>query len=112
MDFRGRIYPIPPHVSHISMLVCLVGEGANNMHCGTSSSIHGTVYFQDPMLNFLLSICLYMYTCMLYRHSDVNNAAMDVGRALMTFACGHPLGADGLNWLKIHLVNLHGLKKK
>lgn len=37
---------------------------------------------------------------------------MDVGRALMNFAIGYPLGSDGLNWLKIHLVNLHGLKKK
>lgn len=38
--------------------------------------------------------------------------AMDVGRALMVFAAGHTLGEDGLNWLKIHLVNLHGLMKK
>ena len=38
--------------------------------------------------------------------------AMDVGRSLMTFATGYPLGSNGLDWLKIHLVNLHGLKKK
>lgn len=37
---------------------------------------------------------------------------MDVGRALMKFATGRPLGNDGLDWLKIHLVNLHGFKKK
>ena len=37
---------------------------------------------------------------------------MDAGRALMNFAVPQPLGKDGLNWLKIHLINLHGLKKK
>lgn len=38
--------------------------------------------------------------------------AMDVGRALLKFAVGYPLGEKGLDWLKIHLVNLHGEKKK
>ena len=28
------------------------------------------------------------------------------------FSEGRPLGKDGLKWLKIHLVNLHGVKKK
>ena len=37
---------------------------------------------------------------------------MDVGRALLKFAVGYPLGEKGLDWLKIHLVNLHGEKKK
>ena len=37
---------------------------------------------------------------------------MDVGRALLKFAVGYPLGVKGLDWLKIHLVNLHGEKKK
>lgn len=37
---------------------------------------------------------------------------MDVGRALLKFAVGYPLGEKGLNWLKIHLVNLNGEKKK
>ena len=30
----------------------------------------------------------------------------------MLFANGKPLGENGLDWLKIHLVNLHGEKKK
>ena len=38
--------------------------------------------------------------------------ASDVGRALLQFAEGYPLGKRGLQWLKIHLVNLHGGKKK
>lgn len=37
---------------------------------------------------------------------------MDVGRALLNFATPFPLGNEGLKWLKIHLVNLHGLNKK
>ena len=37
---------------------------------------------------------------------------MDVGRALLKFAVGYPLREKGLDWLKIHLVNLHGEKKK
>ena len=38
--------------------------------------------------------------------------ASDSNRALMLFATGKPLGENGLDWLKIHLVNLHGEKKK
>jgi len=38
--------------------------------------------------------------------------ASDSNRALMLFANGKPLGEKGLDWLKIHLVNLHGEKKK
>lgn len=37
---------------------------------------------------------------------------MDVGRALLKFAVGYPLGEKGLDWMKIHLVNLNGEKKK
>ena len=39
-------------------------------------------------------------------------AASDVGRAMLQFGAGYPLGEKGLEWLKIHLVNLHGHKKK
>ena len=38
--------------------------------------------------------------------------ASDSNRALMLFATGKSLGENGLDWLKIHLVNLHGEKKK
>ena len=31
---------------------------------------------------------------------------------MLQFAKGVPLGEKGLEWLKIHLVNLHGAKKK
>lgn len=55
MDFRGRVYPVPPHLSHL---------GA------------------------------------------------DLSRAILVFAKGEPLGPNGLNWLKIHTINLTGLKKK
>ncbi|EDO41702.1 predicted protein, partial [Nematostella vectensis] len=55
MDFRGRVYPIPPHCCH-------VGD--------------------------------------------------DLSRGMLQFAEGVPLGPDGLRWLKIHLANLYGAKKK
>ncbi|KAL5483992.1 hypothetical protein EMCRGX_G020417 [Ephydatia muelleri] len=55
LDFRGRAYPVPPHVTHLSS---------------------------------------------------------DVGRALLKFGVGYPLGKKGLDWLKIHIINLHGGLKK
>ncbi|XP_021914450.1 DNA-directed RNA polymerase, mitochondrial isoform X2 [Zootermopsis nevadensis] len=55
MDFRGRVYPCPPHLNHLGS---------------------------------------------------------DMARSLLCFAKGEPLGPKGLNWLKIHLVNLTGLKKR
>ena len=55
MDFRGRVYPVPPHFNHLGC---------------------------------------------------------DLTRSLILFAKGQPLGERGLNWLKIHLINLTGLKKR
>ncbi|XP_004378589.1 DNA-directed RNA polymerase, mitochondrial [Trichechus manatus latirostris] len=55
MDFRGRTYPCPPHLSHLGS---------------------------------------------------------DLARALLEFAQGRPLGPRGLDWLKLHVVNLTGLKKR
>ncbi|XP_022665620.1 DNA-directed RNA polymerase, mitochondrial-like isoform X2 [Varroa destructor] len=55
MDFRGRVYPCPPHFSHIGS---------------------------------------------------------DVMRGCLMFAEGKPLGPKGLNWLKLHLVNLTGFLKR
>nr|XP_025717114.1 DNA-directed RNA polymerase, mitochondrial isoform X1 [Callorhinus ursinus]XP_025717115.1 DNA-directed RNA polymerase, mitochondrial isoform X2 [Callorhinus ursinus] len=40
-----------------------------------------------------------------------NHLGSDLARALLEFAQGRPLGRHGLDWLKIHLVNLTGLKK-
>ncbi|KAL4658925.1 DNA-directed RNA polymerase, mitochondrial isoform X1 [Arapaima gigas] len=41
-----------------------------------------------------------------------NHLGSDVARAILMFAEGKPLGSHGLDWLKIHLVNLTGLKKR
>ncbi|MCI4383510.1 hypothetical protein PGIGA_G00027250 [Pangasianodon gigas] len=41
-----------------------------------------------------------------------NHLGSDVTRAILLFAEGKPLGPKGLDWLKIHLVNLTGLKKQ
>ncbi|KAL3047593.1 hypothetical protein OYC64_021729 [Pagothenia borchgrevinki] len=40
-----------------------------------------------------------------------NHLGSDVTRAVLMFADGKPLGPKGLDWIKIHLVNLTGLKK-
>lgn len=42
----------------------------------------------------------------------LNHLGSDITRALLVFAEGKPLGPRGLDWLKIHLVNLTGLKKR
>ncbi|XP_018059905.1 PREDICTED: DNA-directed RNA polymerase, mitochondrial isoform X1 [Atta colombica] len=55
LDFRGRAYPVPPHLTHLSS---------------------------------------------------------DLGRSILMFAQGKPLGSDGLDWLKIHAINMSGLKKR
>nr|XP_036873926.1 DNA-directed RNA polymerase, mitochondrial isoform X2 [Manis javanica] len=41
-----------------------------------------------------------------------NHLGSDLARALLEFAQGRPLGPHGLNWLKIHLINLTGFKKR
>lgn len=55
IDFRGRVYPIPPHLNHLGH---------------------------------------------------------DLARSLMVFDQKKPLGPDGYNWLKLHCINLTGLKKR
>ncbi|XP_011259925.2 DNA-directed RNA polymerase, mitochondrial isoform X1 [Camponotus floridanus] len=55
LDFRGRAYPVPPHLTHL---------------------------------------------------------ASDLSRSILLFAQGKPLGPKGLDWLKIHTINLTGMKKK
>ncbi|KAM4858561.1 DNA-directed RNA polymerase, mitochondrial [Urocitellus parryii] len=41
-----------------------------------------------------------------------NHLGSDLARALLEFAEGRPLGPHGLTWLKIHLINLTGLRKR
>lgn len=55
MDFRGRTYPIPPHLTHLSA---------------------------------------------------------DLTRSMLLFHQKQPLGRFGLDWLKLHCINLTGLKKR
>uniref|UniRef100_W8B9K7 DNA-directed RNA polymerase n=2 Tax=Ceratitis capitata TaxID=7213 RepID=W8B9K7_CERCA len=55
MDFRGRVYPIPPHLNHLGS---------------------------------------------------------DLARSMLVFDQMKPLGPDGFSWLKLHCINLTGLKKR
>ena len=41
-----------------------------------------------------------------------NQHGGDASRAMIKFAKEKPLGPNGLDWLKIHLINLTGLKKR
>ncbi|KAK7494172.1 hypothetical protein BaRGS_00014645 [Batillaria attramentaria] len=41
-----------------------------------------------------------------------NHLGSDVTRSILKFAKGKPLGPKGLDWMKIHLVNLTGFKKR
>ncbi|UXI15867.1 heat shock protein [Sarcoptes scabiei] len=43
---------------------------------------------------------------------NFNHLGNDLSRAILLFGKGKPLGENGLDWLKIHLINLTGLKKK
>lgn len=55
MDFRGRVYPLPPHLNHLGS---------------------------------------------------------DLARSMLLFQERRPLGPDGYRWLKLHCINLTGLKKR
>lgn len=41
-----------------------------------------------------------------------NHLGADMARSLMLFAKGEPLGQDGLDWLKLHCINLTGTMKQ
>ncbi|EDV99133.1 DNA-directed RNA polymerase, mitochondrial [Drosophila grimshawi] len=55
MDFRGRVYPVPPHLNHLGS---------------------------------------------------------DLARSMLIFDQAQPLGVDGFSWLKLHCINLTGMKKR
>ena len=44
--------------------------------------------------------------------STLSHMGGDVQRGMIKFAVGKPLGPNGLDWLKIHLINLTGLYKR
>ncbi|XP_076451324.1 DNA-directed RNA polymerase, mitochondrial-like [Babylonia areolata] len=41
-----------------------------------------------------------------------NHLGSDITRSILMFAKGKPLGPQGLDWMKIHLINLTGFKKR
>ncbi|XP_017756458.1 PREDICTED: DNA-directed RNA polymerase, mitochondrial [Eufriesea mexicana] len=41
----------------------------------------------------------------------LNHLSSDLGRSLLLFAKGKPLGPNGLKWLKLHVINLTNFKK-
>ena len=49
-----------------------------------------------------------MYPC----SPHLTHLSHDMARSLLRFAHGKPLGPDGINWLKLHVINLTGTKKR
>lgn len=43
--------------------------------------------------------------------SGINPQSDGLGKSLLHFAYGVPLGADGVKWLKVHIANCHGQDK-
>lgn len=43
---------------------------------------------------------------------NLTHLSNDMARSLLQFALGKKLGRDGFDWLKIHTINLTGLKKR
>ncbi|XP_018344252.1 PREDICTED: DNA-directed RNA polymerase, mitochondrial isoform X2 [Trachymyrmex septentrionalis] len=43
---------------------------------------------------------------------NLTHLSSDLGRSILMFAQGKPLGSSGLDWLKIHAINMSGLKKR
>ena len=41
-----------------------------------------------------------------------NHMGSDLARSMLVFARGKPLGPQGFDWLKLHCINLTGLKKR
>lgn len=41
--------------------------------------------------------------------AHLNHIGSDMGRGLLVFADGKPLGARGFYWLQVHLANLSGI---
>ena len=91
MDFRSRVYPIPPHLTHLS-----------NFSCLHSLILHTLI------LHTLILHTLILHTLILVYFP----VASDLGRSLIQFGIGHSLGKRGLEWLKIHIATLHGAKSK
>jgi DNA-directed RNA polymerase len=69
----------------------------------------------EYMLYRLISVILvcFLFPLLFGRHLILYAfAGSDLSRGLMLFGQGRPLGPAGLDWLKIHCINLSGLKKR
>ena len=101
MDFRSRVYPIPPHLTHLSNFSCL------------HSLILHTLILHTLILHTLILHTLILHTLIFHTLILVYfPVASDLGRSLIQFGIGHSLGKRGLEWLKIHIATLHGAKSK
>ncbi|VDM19202.1 unnamed protein product [Hydatigera taeniaeformis] len=115
MDFRGRVYPCPPHFHHMGELLPDADQLVGLFFCNAD---------RFRVMALRMQICLDIFqgessTANLtekgidtYLDSFSFPKGSDVARGLIVFAKGLPLGERGLRWLKIHLANLTGNVKR
>ncbi len=72
------------------------------------------ILFLPTFLIFVSNIVIIVVviTCIIAVNIVIIIIASDLGRSLIKFGKGYPLGEKGLDWLKIHLATLHGAKSK
>ncbi|KAJ0065116.1 hypothetical protein NL108_005600, partial [Boleophthalmus pectinirostris] len=86
--------------------------------CGEMHSLRTDALYKLSIANYIRDEVFWFPHSMDFRGRTYpcppyfNHLGSDVTRAILLFAEGKPLGPKGLDWLKIHLVNLTGLKKR
>lgn len=73
--------------------------------------VYGVIYICINVI--LISLCFLSSRGRVYPCSPhLTHLSHDMARSLLCFAQGKPLGKDGFRWLKLHVINLTGSKKK
>uniref|UniRef100_A0A914HXC6 DNA-directed RNA polymerase n=1 Tax=Globodera rostochiensis TaxID=31243 RepID=A0A914HXC6_GLORO len=82
----------------------------NSLHCWMVYRLTLAQHFADSVLYFPHNID---FRGRAYPISpQINHMGDDLNRGLLKFAKGKPLGERGLEWLKLHCVNITGRKKR
>nr|CAB3265039.1 DNA-directed RNA polymerase, mitochondrial-like [Phallusia mammillata] len=82
----------------------------HSLHCSGLYNLSIANMYRDKTIWFPHNLDFRGRAYPIPRH--FNYMGSDVYRSLFLFAEGRPLGSKGLDWLKIHVTNLTGLKKR
>uniref|UniRef100_H2Y632 DNA-directed RNA polymerase n=1 Tax=Ciona savignyi TaxID=51511 RepID=H2Y632_CIOSA len=82
----------------------------SSLHADSLYKLSIANHYRDRIIWFPHNLDFRGRTYPVPRH--LNYMGSDVSRSLFLFADGKPLGGSGLDWMKIHLINLTGTKKK